>query len=288
MIASLINERPSSIRLATLSAVTFFASFIFINWFLYYNEPVEPHHVTTSQLFWPPTYFMGGVTLVCASLMPSKPFILAPIAIGGILVGVVFGAFMDGIMEHNLLPVEMMIFAGFSSPGILAGTILGSVIYWIRKKRHNKGIDKEKLGGCFLIFIVFAGVWTILTAVFIYNLFSVKEHNAKERINKIDVLTSEPFDGKKYEGEWKDGKKHGQGTLTWASGAKYEGEWKDGKKHGQGTLTWASGKKYEGEWKDDVASGGWLYWANGQKTWSHKNTSGKWIHSTKGEEEKKN
>ena len=141
MIASLINERPSSIRLATLSAVTFFASFIFINWFLYYNEPVEPHHVTTSQLFWPPTYFMGGVTLVCASLMPSKPFILAPIAIGGILVGVVFGAFMDGIMEHNLLPVEMMIFAGFSSPGILAGTILGSVIYWIRKKRHNKGIE---------------------------------------------------------------------------------------------------------------------------------------------------
>jgi len=220
--------------------------------------------------------------------MPSKPFILAPIAIGGILVGVVFGAFMDGIMEHNLLPVEMMIFAGFSSPGILAGTILGSVIYWIRKKRHNKGIDKEKLGGCFLIFIVFAGVWTILTAVFIYNLFSVKEHNAKERINKIDVLTSEPFDGKKYEGEWKDGKKHGQGTLTWANGSKYEGEWKDGKRHGQGTLAWASGKKYEGEWKDDVASGGWLYWANGQKTWSHKNTSGKWIHSTKGEEEKKN
>jgi len=28
---------------------------------------------------------------------------------------------------------------------------------------------------------------------------------------------------------------NGQGTYTWSNGNKYEGEWKDGKEHGQGT-----------------------------------------------------
>ena len=37
---------------------------------------------------------------------------------------------------------------------------------------------------------------------------------------------------KKYEGGWKDGKMHGQGTLNIPSLSKYVGEWKDGKKDG--------------------------------------------------------
>jgi len=61
-------------------------------------------------------------------------------------------------------------------------------------------------------------------------------------------------DGEKYEGEWKDGKAHGQGKsidllndslvlklfnaslgkYIWNNGDRYEGEWKDDKKHGQG------------------------------------------------------
>ncbi len=49
-------------------------------------------------------------------------------------------------------------------------------------------------------------------------------------------------------GEWKDGKRHGQGTYTWADGKKYIGEWKDDKKHGKGMLTWPDGKEYVGEW----------------------------------------
>ena len=32
-------------------------------------------------------------------------------------------------------------------------------------------------------------------------------------------------------GEWKDGKKHGQGTETYPNGSKYIGEFKNGKKH---------------------------------------------------------
>jgi len=57
-------------------------------------------------------------------------------------------------------------------------------------------------------------------------------------------------DGSKYVGEFKDGKQHGQGTWTSTEGQKYVGEWKDGKKHGQGTETWSSGWKYVGEWRE--------------------------------------
>ena len=42
-------------------------------------------------------------------------------------------------------------------------------------------------------------------------------------------------DGATYTGEWKDGKRHGQGTATFDNGrATYTGEFKDGKWHGQG------------------------------------------------------
>ncbi len=53
--------------------------------------------------------------------------------------------------------------------------------------------------------------------------------------------------GDKYVGEWKDGKRHGQGTQTQQIfGSKYVGEWKDGAPHGQGTYLLPSGGKYIG------------------------------------------
>ena len=55
--------------------------------------------------------------------------------------------------------------------------------------------------------------------------------------------------GKKYVGEFKNGKKHGQGTETYPNGSKYVGEFKNGKYHGQGTFTYSDGRKYVGEFK---------------------------------------
>ena len=72
-------------------------------------------------------------------------------------------------------------------------------------------------------------------------------------------------DGKKYVGRYKNGKKHGQGTLTWPS-KKYVGEWKDNKRHGQGTLTWPDGTKYVGEHEDGKMHGqGTLTFPDGEK-----------------------
>ena len=53
-------------------------------------------------------------------------------------------------------------------------------------------------------------------------------------------------DGVKYVGEWKDNKKHGQGTFTSPDGVKYVGEHKDGKQHGQGTFTFPDGEIWNG------------------------------------------
>ena len=76
---------------------------------------------------------------------------------------------------------------------------------------------------------------------------------------------SYPFDdGSKYVGEWKDDRKHGQGTFTWVDGDKYVGEWKDDGMNGQGTYTWSDGAKYVGEFKDGKKHGQGTYtFANG-------------------------
>ena len=62
-------------------------------------------------------------------------------------------------------------------------------------------------------------------------------------------------DGEKYVGEYRDGKRNGRGTHTSPNGDKYVGEFKDGKLHGQGTYTFPDGEKYEGEFKDGKRHG---------------------------------
>ena len=76
--------------------------------------------------------------------------------------------------------------------------------------------------------------------------------------------------GTKYMGEWKDGKKHGQGTFIYGKGKwegdKYEGEFKVGYRNGQGTYTWSDGDKYVGEFKVDKPNGQGTYtWSDGRK-----------------------
>ena len=67
-----------------------------------------------------------------------------------------------------------------------------------------------------------------------------------------------------YDGEFRDGRQHGFGTHTWPGAGRYRGEWRDGKRHGRGTYIWASGARYEGQWQNDKRHGRGTYtWGDG-------------------------
>jgi len=69
-----------------------------------------------------------------------------------------------------------------------------------------------------------------------------------------------------YVGEYKDGKRNGQGTYTYSNGEKYIGHYKDGKRNGQGTYIFPDGSRYLGQWKDSEKNGqGTFIFANGNK-----------------------
>ncbi|XP_071502840.1 MORN repeat-containing protein 1-like [Diadema antillarum] len=87
----------------------------------------------------------------------------------------------------------------------------------------------------------------------------------------------------KYEGEWKEGKKHGHGKLLMADGSYYEGEfingeieghgfrkWAatgntysgqfyNGELNGHGVMTYGTGAVYEGEWQNNRRQGNGVY-----------------------------
>ena len=98
--------------------------------------------------------------------------------------------------------------------------------------------------------------------------------------------------GNKYEGQFKNGVRHGKGTMIYKNGYKYEGEWvnglreghgkyfidnpdkkdtfegefKKGKAEGKGVANYCNGDKYEGDYKNWNKDGkGIYYYFNGDK-----------------------
>jgi len=59
----------------------------------------------------------------------------------------------------------------------------------------------------------------------------------------------------KFEGEFHDGKRHGNGLGTFADGESYEGGWEDDKRQGFGSQIWRNGERYVGQWKEDARNG---------------------------------
>lgn len=50
-------------------------------------------------------------------------------------------------------------------------------------------------------------------------------------------------DGRKYEGDYHNDRKHGHGKFTWSDGRIYDGAWYNGKQHGQGTFMYIRDNK---------------------------------------------
>jgi hypothetical protein len=67
----------------------------------------------------------------------------------------------------------------------------------------------------------------------------------------------------KYQGEFKDGLKHGNGTYVWGNGDRYEGEFVEDKPSGKGKWQFANGDTYEGELKAGVITGRGVYVTRG-------------------------
>lgn len=64
---------------------------------------------------------------------------------------------------------------------------------------------------------------------------------------------------KNYEGEWKNNALCGHGKLSWKNGTKYEGEFLQGRYHGQGIFVdGLTGRKYVGSWVQGQKEG----WGN--------------------------
>ena len=53
----------------------------------------------------------------------------------------------------------------------------------------------------------------------------------------IPTGTDAPGVERSYEGNFRKGRKHGQGTFTWADGGRYEGQFYEGKKQGRGAYS---------------------------------------------------
>lgn len=74
-----------------------------------------------------------------------------------------------------------------------------------------------------------------------------------------------------YEGEFRNGMKHGTGVKTWPWGDRYAGQFAEDRKQGTGVYTWGpgsqwAGERYEGEFVNDRRHGFGVYtWPNGDR-----------------------
>eukprot|EP00879_Flechtneria_rotunda_P021841 GHRR01023031.1.p1 GENE.GHRR01023031.1~~GHRR01023031.1.p1 ORF type:complete len:297 (+),score=88.70 GHRR01023031.1:909-1799(+) len=55
----------------------------------------------------------------------------------------------------------------------------------------------------------------------------------------------------RYFGQFKDGKRHGEGSLWYSSGARYEGEWEHDRKQGHGVYGFEDGSVFAGQFAAD-------------------------------------
>ena len=143
-------------------------------------------------------------------------------------------------------------FERFNRPILSSFLLVGSCVFfaWIIGGLITyftfKGLDLQVyLGSAFII-----GFFPLL--------FSLGFDN-QEKMPEPYFKFFEWPDGRKYKGEWKKGKMHGQGVYSWQDGRAFDGEYNMDKKQGFGTYSWADGRKYQGQWLNGKQHGQGTY-----------------------------
>ena len=85
------------------------------------------------------------------------------------------------------------------------------------------------------------------------------------RLSESTDLSIKRYNDAYYLGELKNGRRHGQGIMRYASGRVYEGNWTSDMRHGRGYEKYANSNVYDGEFAKGKAEGKGVYsWANGE------------------------
>ena len=82
------------------------------------------------------------------------------------------------------------------------------------------------------------------------------------------VLSSPPQHRLRYEGQWLDDRRHGQGSFYHADGSRYEGEWASGRKEGKGSLFFNNGDSFTGYWSEGAISGPGMLALHEESPWN--------------------
>ena len=108
------------------------------------------------------------------------------------------------------------------------------------------GFSKQPIPPCNTVVAVEAAALLFSTAVLLSDRRSVE---LPTRVRGT-IGTAE------YDGETAEGRPHGSGVMTYASGSTYDGQWRCGKRHGRGTMKFpTTAATYDGEWVDGVPHG---------------------------------
>ena len=98
------------------------------------------------------------------------------------------------------------------------------------------------------IFSIFSLLDTVISVT--NGCIALRDHfkNAREKQKKDDMFIH--ADGRRYEGDLRDGAAHGRGVVIYPDGTRCEGEFRRGEPAGRMVICWPDGRQETGEWRE--------------------------------------